>query len=109
MKNDRDLEYRESVLVNPKDTDERMNGMLSYRTTAEDRIPGNMITFSNVIVQGINMRWKGSARPDPVLTGTGNADYFIGGKHIAGVWEREDYNSRTVFYGPDGEEIELQG
>ena len=67
-----------------------------------------MITFSNVIVQGITMHWKGSSRPDPVLTGTGNADYFMGGRHIAGVWEREDYNSRTIFYGPDGNEIELQ-
>ena len=74
----------------------------------DDRVPGNTITFSNVIVQGVTMKWKGSTRPDPVMTGTGNADYFIGGRHIAGVWEREDYNSRTVFYGPDGEEIELQ-
>jgi hypothetical protein len=54
------------------------------------------------------MKWKGGARPDPVLTGTGNADYFMGGKHIAGVWERKDYDSRTVFYGEDGNEIELQ-
>ena len=45
---------------------------------------------------------------DPTLTGTGNADYFMGGKHIAGVWERKDYDSRTVFYGEDGNEIELQ-
>ena len=45
---------------------------------------------------------------DPVLTGTGNADYFMGEKHIAGVWERKDYDSRTVFYGEDGNEIELQ-
>ncbi|MER1993279.1 MAG: DUF3048 C-terminal domain-containing protein [Eubacteriales bacterium] len=108
MKNDRDMEYRESVLVNPKDVDERKDGMPAYRVEAEDRIPGDTITFSNVIVQGITMNWKGSSRPDPVLTGTGNADYFIGGKHIAGVWEREDIDSRTVFYGPDGEEIELQ-
>ncbi len=108
MKNDRDMEYRESVLVNPKSVDERKDGLPAYRVEAEDRIPGDAITFSNVIVQGITMNWKGSSRPDPVLTGTGNADYFIGGKHIAGVWEREDYNSRTVFYGPDGEEIELQ-
>ena len=54
------------------------------------------------------MKWRGGARPDPVLTGTGNADYFMGGKHIAGVWERPDYDSRTVFYGEDGNEIELQ-
>ena len=108
MKKDRDMEYRESVLVNPRDVDEKKNGVVSYRTEAEDRVPGNTITFSNVIIQGINMRWKGSSRPDPVLLGTGNADYFIGGRHIAGVWERDDYNERTVFYGPDGEEIELQ-
>lgn len=108
MKKDRDMEYRESVLINPKDVDERKNGALSYRTEAEDRIPGNTITFSNVIIQGITMNWRGSIRPDPVLVGSGNADYFIGGRHIAGVWERDDYNSRTVFYGPDGEEIELQ-
>ena len=43
-----------------------------------------------------------------MLTGTGNADYFMGGKHIAGVWERENNDSRTVFYGPDGEEMTLQ-
>ena len=103
-----DQPYRESVLLEPEDTNEKRNGKLSYRTKARDRVPGNTITFSNVIVQGINMNWKGGSRPDPTLVGTGNADYFMGGKHIAGVWEREDVNSRTVYYGPDGEEIELQ-
>lgn len=108
MQNDQDLPYRESVMRNPENVDEKKNGVLSLRVKLDDRVPGNMITFSNVIVQGVTMKWKGSTRPDPVMTGTGNADYFIGGRHIAGVWEREDYNSRTVFYGPDGEEIELQ-
>ena len=103
-----DQPYRESILQNPEDINERINGKLSYNVKLEGREPGEMITFSNVIVQGITMHWKGSSRPDPVLTGTGNADYFMGGRHIAGVWEREDYNSRTVFYGPDGNEIELQ-
>ena len=32
----------------------------------------------------------------------------MGGKHYAGVWERKDYNDRTVFYGEDGNEIKLQ-
>lgn len=108
MRNDRDLPYRESVLHGAEDVDEKKNGVLSYRVNIKERVPGNTITFSNVIVQGITMHWKGSSRPDPVMTGTGNADYFIGGKHIAGVWERTDFNSRTVFYGPDGNEIELQ-
>ena len=43
-----------------------------------------------------------------MLTGTGNADYFMCGKHYRGVWQRKDYNSRTVFYGEDGNEIEMQ-
>ena len=108
MRNERDLPYRESVLLEPENVDEKKDGELSLRVNLKGRVPGDTITFSNVIIQGVMMHWKGSTRPDPVLTGTGNADYFMGGRHIAGVWEREDYNSRTVFYGPDGEEIELQ-
>ena len=108
VKNDQDQPYRETILKGTRDADEMRHGKLSYQVYAEERKPGNLITFSNVIVQGITMHWKGQSRPDPVLKGTGNADYFMGGKHIAGVWERDDYNSRTVFYGPDGEEIELQ-
>ena len=68
---------------------------------------GEQLGFTNVIVQQITMKWKGSERPDPVLTGSGNADYFIGGKHYEGVWKRKDFNNRTVFYGKDGNEIEL--
>ena len=109
VKNSMDLPYRESVLIDAENVDEKTDtGIMARKVRVKDRIPGNTITFSNVIIQGITMNWKESARPDPVLTGTGNADYFMGGKHIAGVWERPDYNSRTVFYGEDGNEIELQ-
>lgn len=65
------------------------------------------ITFSNVIVQHIGMRWMGSDAPYPELIGSGNADFFIGGKHYAGVWNRDSYDERTVFYGADGQEIAL--
>ena len=108
VRNNPDMPYRESILQEPENVDEKKNGVLSLRVNLKGRVPGNTITFSNVIVQGVTMHWKGSSRPDPVMIGTGNADYFMGGRHIAGVWEREDYNSRTVFYGPDGKEIELQ-
>ena len=104
-----DMPYRETALIGAENVEEKnSDGQMVRRVAYEQRIPGNTITFSNVIVQGIKMKWKGGARPDPVLTGTGNADYFMGGKHIAGVWERKDYDSRTVFYGEDGNEIELQ-
>ena len=54
------------------------------------------------------MSWRNKLIPYPTVTGTGNADYFMGGMHIPGVWHRDSISDRTVFYGPDGEEIELQ-
>ena len=41
------------------------------------------------------------------LTGSGNADVFMGGKHYTAVWNRDTPKDRTVFYGEDGEEISL--
>ena len=71
-------------------------------------MPGEPITFANIIVQAIEDKWPGNEMPYPVVTGTGNADYFMGGKHLKGVWKRDTIEDRTVFYGEDGEEIELQ-
>lgn len=70
---------------------------------------GVPITFNNIIVQFTEIEYPDSVfAPKPTVLGTGNADYFMGGKHIAGVWNREELSSRTVFYGPDGNEISLQ-
>lgn len=67
------------------------------------------ILFSNVIVQFTDVHYNHSnAAPVVELVGEGNADFFMGGKHIEGVWKRDDMLSRTVYYGPDGEEISLQ-
>ena len=30
------------------------------------------------------------------------------GKHFSGVWNRDTYSDRTVFYDENGDEIELQ-
>ena len=98
-----DMPYTEILLVNPQ-TDKKHPNKLKIDGVEA----GEMVTFNNVIIQSIKMKWKGMSRPDPTLVGTGNADYFMGGKHIAGVWNRDDMNSRTVFYGEDGNEIELQ-
>ena len=66
------------------------------------------ITFKNIIVQFTEMDWPRSDAPLPTVLGKGNADYFIGGKHMAGVWGRDDLSERTVFYNENGEEIQLQ-
>ena len=77
-------------------------------SSLNDVDPAEPITFSNVIVQFTEMDWVKTNQPKPTVLGTGNADYFMGGKHIAGVWGRDSLSDRTVFYGPDGNEIELQ-
>ena len=69
---------------------------------------GDDISFANIIIQHIEDKFPAGECPYPIETGTGNADYFMGGKHLKGVWQRNTYADRTVFYGEDGEEIELQ-
>ena len=103
-----DVLYRVQQLYSPEIKKKNVNGSMLPMVFYQDRVFGDPITFSNVIVQGITMNWRGSERPDPELVGTGNADYFMGGKHYKGVWKRKDNDSRTVFYGEDGNEIELQ-
>ena len=103
-----DMPYCENTLSNPEIEKVKEKGKMVTKVTVDEMAVGEPITFSNVIVQSVEMKWRGAVRPDPVLTGTGNADFFMGGSHISGVWERKDMNSRTVFYGPDGQEIELQ-
>ena len=60
--------------------------------------PDQALAFSNVIVQWTDLSFNGAASA-PILreVGTGNADIFMGGRHIAGVWVRKDVTSRTVF------------
>ena len=104
-----DQPYKDTVLVNPEIKKVRNSeGETVKKVVAESRNENNLSTFNTVIVQGIKMNWIDSLRPDPELTGTGNADFFMGGKHYKGVWDRPDINSRTVFYGEDGNEIKLQ-
>lgn len=73
--------------------------------------------FANVIVQFTHTEYKGNDAPVTQVLGRsggkytsaeGNADFFMCGQHISGYWKREGKESRTVYYGPDGEEISLQ-
>lgn len=105
-----DLPYCTNILVNPEIKKVQGEGAnaAGRGLVIDEMVPGDPIGFSNVIVQNVAFSWPGTLRPDPKLLGTGNADYFMGGKHLKGVWERSDYNNRTVFYGEDGNEIQLQ-
>ena len=69
---------------------------------------GEPVTFSNVIVQFMDIEYFSNDAPLPTVTGTNNAEYFMGGKHIKGVWSRDTLQDRTVFYDMNGNEIQLQ-
>lgn len=101
--------YMDVKLINPEIKQvKNASGAKVRKIVAEDRVENELFKFNNVIIQSVDFKWPGGLRPDPQLVGSGNADYFMCGKHYAGVWERKDVNSRTVFYGADGNEIEMQ-
>ena len=80
-----------------------------------DAIEG-AVAFANVIVQFTRVDYNHNNKLEPIVyvigedgaPAQGNADFFMNGVHIAGCWKRDAMQSRTVYYGPDGEEIELQ-
>lgn len=66
------------------------------------------ISFANVIVQRTSITGvAGGYVALEKLVGRGAADLFIGGVYIEGGWQRDSHDSRTVYIGPDGEEISL--
>ncbi|MBQ9210524.1 MAG: DUF3048 C-terminal domain-containing protein [Clostridia bacterium] len=88
-----------------KDTSGKDHIYTSLKTKVDEPVE---VTFNNIIVQFVEMEWARTDAPNPTVLGTGNADYFMGGKHIAGVWNRDSLAERTVFYDEEGEEIRLQ-
>ena len=105
-----DMPYRTNVLLEPEVKKIQGDGKNSkgYGLVIQGMEAGDPITFNNVIVQQVDYNWISFTRPNPKLVGSGNADYFMGGKHLSGVWDRKSLTDRTVFYGPDGNEIEMQ-
>ena len=105
-----DMPYRTNVLLEPEVKKVKGDGrnVKGMGLVIQGMEAGDPITFNNVIVQQVDYNWISFTRPNPKLVGSGNAEYFMGGKHLSGVWERKSLTDRTVFYGPDGNEIEMQ-
>lgn len=97
------------------------NGYLRYMGTSKtnwyaDRdSDDSAIAFQNVIVQFTRVDYNHHNKNEPIMyvigengeTAEGNADFFLGGKHISGYWKRDGMTSRTVYYDASGEEIAL--
>ena len=93
------------------------NGYLRYMGTSKtnwyaDRdSDDSAIAFQNVIVQFTRVDYNHNNKNEPIMyvigengeTAEGNADFFLGGKHISGYWKRDGMTSRTVYYDASGE------
>ena len=68
------------------------------------------LSYSNLIIQWTPLTYYNGTTNRPVLdeVGEGNADIFMGGRHILGYWVRTGYQDRTIFFDQDGNEIRLQ-
>lgn len=132
---DGDLAMNITVSWHSGDGDQKAGSLLTYdidsntylrfmRTSSKgepepwvDHDTGVQPAFSNIIVQFTTTEYKGNDAPVTHMieksgknysSAEGNADFFMCGVHIAGYWKRDSVTSRTVYYGPDGNEIELQ-
>ena len=95
--------------------DANCNDYARYRTKSgkpyvDENDPESVLTYNNIIVQWTDLDYYENKADRPKLTevGEGNADFFMGGKHISGYWVRSDIDSRTVFFDSEGNEIQLQ-
>ncbi len=72
-----------------------------------DGTTGEQVQCDNVIVQSVQYAWYGgqSDAPKVTLTGSGHCDYFIGGKHFTGTWQRDSIGANTVYCDDAGNEV----
>lgn len=73
----------------------------------KDAVTKSAIEVKNLIIQYCKYKslHDNKGRKNIVLTGTGEAEFIIGGKLVKGTWERKDLNSQTFFYDQNGMEI----
>ena len=75
-----------------------------------DALTDEQITVQNLVVQYHHF-YHGSEKKGRWLCdllGTGKAEFFIGGKHITGTWEREKYDEPTLYKDANDNEIVLR-
>jgi hypothetical protein len=75
-----------------------------------DALNNQQIGVKNLVVQYIPQKivLDSEGRIKLNLIGKGEAIIFRDGVKIEGSWRKLDYNSRTIFYNQDGEEIEFR-
>jgi len=79
-----------------------------------DKVGGSQIAPSTVIVQYVALEdsgvrdMAGALSPDAVVTGSGDAVLFSGGRVTKAIWSRKSLTEKTVFLNEEGEEIPIR-
>lgn len=70
---------------------------------------GSAVACSNVIVMHVNMYWYNGESDRPVyrLIRGGTCDFFIGGTHFTGTFERERISKNTVYRDEQGNIVQF--
>ena len=71
---------------------------------------GEAVTVQNVIVQYVKESTihDGADHQLIDMVGSGKAEFFVGGKHLTGTWEKADRHAGTVYTLDDGSELVLK-
>ena len=71
---------------------------------------GDAVTVQNVIVQYVEESTikDGADHQLIEMVGSGKAEFFVGGKHLTGTWEKSDRHAGTVYALDDGSELVLK-
>ena len=71
---------------------------------------GDAVTVQNVIVQYVEESTihDGADHQLIGMVGSGKAEFFVGGKHLTGTWEKADRHAGTVYKLDDGSDLVLK-
>ncbi len=90
-----------------KETDKFVRYMIDKEFIAEET--GEPLSVQNVIVQYTTVSEfpNEEGRKKIEMFGSGEAEFFVHGKHLQGTWERKDADSPTIYTLNTGEELTL--
>lgn len=74
-----------------------------------DANTNEQVAVTNILVQYAKHKGLGTEKGhiDITLIGSGDAEVFVGGKHVKATWKRKDQADITHYYDESGKEIEL--
>ncbi len=82
-----------------------------YGQPFEDATTKKAVEVQNVIVQYVTLKPLAAGEGGRILldmVGNGKAEFFIGGKHMTGTWQKDSHTAGTVYKLSDGSEVVLK-